>query len=88
MDRCPYKWGLAKLSSHSVHLRVPKLNMFVAKLLFVCATVALVAANPQALGGGTVGAPEQLSADEFGRAIEILQSSLNKLAAGEGPNYT
>lgn len=83
MDRWRYKWGLDKLSSHSVHLRVRKLNMFVAKLLFVCAAVALVAANPQGLG-----APRELSPEELGNSLEILNSSLRKLAAGDGPNYT
>lgn len=59
--------------------------MFVAKILLVCATVALVAATPQ-LGG--FGAPRELSAEELAESTKVLQSSLAKLAAGDGPSYT
>ncbi|XP_030563185.1 sarcocystatin-A [Drosophila novamexicana] len=56
--------------------------MFVAKVLFVCAAVVLVSGYPQVFGG-----PRQLSESEIEEATNRLQSSLTKLAAGEGPNY-
>lgn len=59
--------------------------MFVAKILLVCATVALVVASPQ-LGG--FGAPRELSPEEIAESTNVLKSSLAKLAAGDGPNYT
>lgn len=59
--------------------------MFVAKILLVWATVALMGASAQ-LGG--FGAPRELSPEEFAASTEVLKSSLAKLAAGDGPNYT
>ncbi|KAH8397969.1 hypothetical protein KR222_007565 [Zaprionus bogoriensis] len=58
--------------------------MFVAKILLVCAAVALVDAN--GLGGG-FGAPQEVSPEDLAQATEVLKASLSKLAAGDGPNY-
>ncbi|TDG41127.1 hypothetical protein AWZ03_012454 [Drosophila navojoa] len=56
--------------------------MFVAKIVLLCAAVALVSGNPQMLG-----APRQLSGAELEQSKLTLQESLTKLAAGEGPSY-
>lgn len=75
----------SKLGSLQSILEVRKLNMFVAKILLVCATVALVAASPQ-LGG--FGAPRELSPEEIAESTKVLRTSLAKLDAGDGPHYT
>ncbi|ALC48928.1 CG15369 [Drosophila busckii] len=56
--------------------------MFFAKLIFVCATIVLVSGSPQ------YGAPRTLDATELEAAKVRLQSSLTKLAAGDGPHYS
>ncbi|TDG41128.1 hypothetical protein AWZ03_012455 [Drosophila navojoa] len=56
--------------------------MFVAKILLVCAAVALVSGNPQGFG-----APRELSGDDLEESRATLESSLTKLAAGTGPYY-
>ncbi|EDV95104.1 sarcocystatin-A [Drosophila grimshawi] len=60
--------------------------MFVAKMLFVLAAVVLVSGTPQGFGG--FGAPRILTESELESSRKVLQNSLTKLAAGEGPNYT
>ncbi|KAH8238427.1 hypothetical protein KR032_006807 [Drosophila birchii] len=59
--------------------------MFVAKILLLCTVCALAVATPQGFGG--FGAPKQLEGQELVESQKTLQSSLDKLAAGEGPHY-
>ncbi|EDW81959.1 uncharacterized protein Dwil_GK25384 [Drosophila willistoni] len=59
--------------------------MFIVKVMFLALALVLVNGQPQGFGG--VGAPRQLSPEEFHQAEETLQFSLSKLAAGDGPHY-
>ncbi|XP_037727306.1 sarcocystatin-A-like [Drosophila subpulchrella] len=59
--------------------------MFLAKILILCSACLLISATPQGFGG--FGAPKTLQGEELVSAQRVLQASLTKLAAGEGPHY-
>uniref|UniRef100_A0A6P4FKW7 Sarcocystatin-A-like n=1 Tax=Drosophila rhopaloa TaxID=1041015 RepID=A0A6P4FKW7_DRORH len=62
--------------------------MFVAKILLLCTACVLVSAAPQRFRDfGAFGAPRAFEEDDLAKAQEVLQASLTKLDAGEGPHY-
>ncbi|XP_052857822.1 sarcocystatin-A [Drosophila gunungcola] len=62
--------------------------MFVAKILLLCTACVLVSATPHGFGGPMiVGGPRTLEGEDLVAAQQTLQSSLTKLASGDGPHY-